>query len=69
MFYPLNVPDLVHRNLNGAFANDPTIPHSPSRTRRLAGTLQSIARRPDRDTQLSRARAAIATDGCGARTD
>ena len=64
MFYPVNVPDLMRRNLNGALANDPTIPYSPSRPRRLAGTFRSIARRPDRDTQLSRARPATATDRC-----
>ena len=29
MFYPVNVPDLVRRTVNGAFANDPTIPCSP----------------------------------------
>jgi hypothetical protein len=64
MFYPVNVPDLVRRNLNGALANDPTTPHSPSRPRRLADTVRSIARRSNRDTQLVRADAATATDGC-----
>jgi len=64
MFYPVNVPDLMRRNLSGAFANDPIIPYSPSRPRRLAGTIRSIARRSNRDTQLVRANAATATDGC-----
>ena len=64
MLYPVNVPDLVRRTVNGAFATDPTIPYSPARPRRLAGTLRSFARRPDRGTHLSRARAATATDGC-----
>jgi hypothetical protein len=64
MLYPVNAPGLVRRNLNGAFANDPTIPYSPSRARRLAGTVRSIARRSDRDAQLSRAGAATATDAC-----
>ena len=56
MFHPVNVPDLMRRTLNGAFAKDPTIPYSPGRPQRLAGTLRWIARRPDRDTHLSRAR-------------
>ena len=64
MFYPVNVPDLMQRTLNGAFANDPTIPYTPSRPQRLADTFRSIARRPDRDTHPSRARALTTTDVC-----
>jgi hypothetical protein len=64
MFYPINVPDLMRRTLRGAFVDDPTIPYSISRSQRLADKLRSIARRPDRDSHASRARAATATDGC-----
>ena len=50
MLYPVNVPDLVRRTVNGAFATDPTIPYSPARPRRLAGTLAVVraATRPRR---------------------
>jgi hypothetical protein len=64
MLYPVNVPGLVRHNLNGAFADDPTIPYSPSRRRRLASAVRSIARRSDRVTQQNRAGAATATGGC-----
>jgi len=64
MFYPVNVPGVMRRSLNGAFASDPTIPDTPSWRRRLAGTVQSIARRSDRDTRPSHSGAATATDGC-----
>jgi hypothetical protein len=64
MFYPVDVPDLMRRNLTGAFASDPTVPYSPGRPWRLAGTLRSIARRSVRGVQLGRAGAVTATDGC-----
>ena len=64
MLYPLALPELMRRTMVGALANDPTIPYSPRRPRRLVGTLRSIAGRPGRDGRLSRARARTAADGC-----
>ena len=55
MFIPIDVPGAIRRNLIGAFADDPTIPYLPSRSRRLVGAVRSVARRPDADTRLSRA--------------
>jgi hypothetical protein len=43
MFYPINTRAMVRRNLTGAFADDPTIPHVPSRRRRL---LRALVRTP-----------------------
>jgi hypothetical protein len=64
MFIPVDVPGSIRRNLIGAFADDPTIPYSPGWSRRLAGAVRSVARRPDEDTHLSSAGAATALDGC-----
>src|ERR687887_349992 len=36
MFYPLNVSQMIRAATNGARADDPTAPHTPSRWRRLA---------------------------------
>jgi hypothetical protein len=64
MFIPIDVPGAMRRNLIGAFADDPTIPYSPGWPRRLAGTVRSVARRPDEDTHLSSPGVATAPDGC-----
>jgi len=50
MFIPVDVPGAMRRNLIGAFADDPTIPYSPSWSRRFAGAVRSVGRRPNADT-------------------
>ena len=64
MFIPIDVPGSIRRNLIGAFADDPTIPYSPGRSRRFAGAVRSVARRPNEDTHLSSAGVTTALDGC-----
>jgi hypothetical protein len=64
MFYPVDVPGVMRRNLIGAFADDPTIPYSPRLSRRLAGAVRSVARRPGEDAHLSSAGVATALDSC-----
>src|SRR5262249_11014437 len=64
MFIPIDVPGSIRRNLIGAFADDPTIPYSPGRSRRFAGVVRSVARRPSEDTHLSSAGVTTALDGC-----
>lgn len=61
MFIPVDVSGSMRRNLIGAFADDPTIPYSPSWSRRFAGAVRSLAQRPDADTQLDQTAAA---EGC-----
>jgi len=64
MFIPIDVPGAMRRNLIGAFADDPTIPYSPSWSQRFAGAVRSVAQRPEAGTQLSRAGATAAAEGC-----
>ncbi len=40
MFYPLNVSQMVRAATNGARADDPTVPYTPSRWRRLGARLR-----------------------------
>jgi hypothetical protein len=64
MFIPIDVPGAMRRNLIGAFADDPTIPYSPSWSRRLGDAVRSVAQRPDEDTHLRSAGATAATESC-----
>jgi hypothetical protein len=54
MFYPINTRAMVRRHLTGAFADDPTIPHVPSRRRRLLRALQRTARGSNQGVLLRR---------------
>ena len=51
MFYPVDVPGLVHSALIGANGSDPTIPYSPGWPRRLGSASWSIARRNRRQSR------------------
>jgi len=64
MFIPVDVPGSIRRNLIGAFADDPTIPYSPGWSRRFAGAVRSVARRPGEDTHMSSGDVAAAPGGC-----
>ena len=42
---PIDVPSLLRRNLIGMNGDDPTLPHVPSRRRRLVEPLRAVVRR------------------------
>jgi hypothetical protein len=41
---PIDVPSLMRRNLIGMNGDDPTLPHVPSRRRRLVEPLRAVVR-------------------------
>ena len=41
---PIDVPSLIRRNLIGMNGDDPTLPHVPSRRRRLVDPLRAVVR-------------------------
>jgi hypothetical protein len=43
--YPINVPYLMRRGLIGMNGDDPTLPYTPSRRRRLVEPLRAVVRR------------------------
>jgi len=43
--YPIDVPSLMRRGLIGMNGDDPTLPHTPSRRRRLVEPLRAVVRR------------------------
>jgi len=43
--YPIDVPSLMRRSLIGMNGDDPTLPYTPSRRRRLVEPLRAVVRR------------------------
>jgi hypothetical protein len=43
--YPIDVPSLMRRHLIGMNGDDPTVPHVPSRSRRMVEPLRTVVRR------------------------
>jgi hypothetical protein len=43
--YPIDVPHLMRRSLIGMNGDDPTLPYSPPRRRRLVEPLRAVVRR------------------------
>jgi hypothetical protein len=43
--YPIDVPSLMRRSLIGMNGDDPTLPDTPSRRRRLVEPLRAVVRR------------------------
>jgi hypothetical protein len=45
LMYPIGVPSLMRHSLIGMNGDDPTLPHVPSRRRRLVEPLRAVVQR------------------------